>query len=42
MPIADKPIWFFPNPEIKDLNNLSAGTMAEFIGIHFIEIGSDF
>ena len=34
-------IWFNPSLSVDDLNRRGAGTMSDFLGIQFIEVGED-
>jgi 1,4-dihydroxy-2-naphthoyl-CoA hydrolase len=36
------PIWFYPSLTIQKIQSLGKGTMGEFLGIEFTEIGEDF
>lgn len=36
------PIWFHKNISLDALDEMGAGTMAEFLGLKWIEIGDDF
>jgi 1,4-dihydroxy-2-naphthoyl-CoA hydrolase len=38
----DKSVWFNENPTPADMNKLGEGTMGDFLGMIFTEIGPDF